>query len=412
MAHLTKRSLILASVLLVLAGTNAIAQKPDFKVLAFYSTNVERDHVEFSNDLRAHFSDLCDKLNFTFDVTKDWTNLNDTLLKNYQVVMWINDFPHTAQQRQAFQRYMENGGGWIGFHVAGYNDKTTRWPWFVDFMGGAVFFTNSWPPLAARLILEDPSHPVTKDMPPAITSPVNEWYQWKPSPRENKNVKVLATLDPSNYPLGIKDILTGGDTPVMWTNTRYNMIYLNMGHGDLVMSDYVQNKMITNALMWVGKSARTTPTTKVARESLPEMIHVRGGTFRMGDENGDKDEQPAHEVTVADFHMAKTETTIGQWRAFCHATNRTMPEEPWFPQTDEHPVVNVSYDHAVAYCLWLTEQTGTRYRLPTEAEWEYVAAGGLQSKRSPYSGATNPDSVAWIARQERRYNAGCHQVGQ
>src|SRR5262249_41010611 len=161
---------------------------------------------------------------FTFDVTTDWTNLNDTLLRNYNVVVWINDFPHTELQRKSFQKYMENGGAWLGFHVAGYNDKTTQWPWFVDFLGGAVFYSNSWPPVQARLLVDDTSHPVTRRMPPALASPVNEWYHWRPSPRENKNVKVLVTLDPANYPLGIKDILPpGDDTPVVWTNTKYRM---------------------------------------------------------------------------------------------------------------------------------------------------------------------------------------------
>ena len=229
------------------------AQVPDFKVLAFYSTRVEHDHVDFSKDARSFFSALSDKMNFTFDVTKDWTNLNDTLLRNYQVVMWINDFPHTEQQRRTFEKYMEGGGAWIGFHVAGYNDKTTHWPWFVDFLGGAVFYSNSWPPIPARLLVEDPSHPVTRRIPPAFASPANEWYHWEPSPRENKNVKVLVTLDPMDYPLGIKDILTGGDTPVVWTNTKYKMVYLNMGHGDKVMSDYIQNALIGDALLWLGK---------------------------------------------------------------------------------------------------------------------------------------------------------------
>lgn len=231
------------------------SQNPVFKVLAFYSTKVEQDHQDFSKDIRSYFTGLGDEQHFTFDVTKDWTNLNDTLLRNYQVVMWINDFPHTVQQRKSFQRYMERGGGWIGFHVAAYNDKTTRWPWFVDFLGGAVFYTNNWPPRPARLLVDDTAHVVTRRIPPALTSPTNEWYQWKPSPRENKDVKVLLTLDPRNYPLGIKDIITGGDTPVVWTNTRYRMIYLNMGHGDAVMSDALQNKLIADALLWVGTNS-------------------------------------------------------------------------------------------------------------------------------------------------------------
>lgn len=235
------------------------AQRPEFKVLAFHSTKVEQDHQDFSKDVRAFFTKLADDQNFTFDVTKDWTNLNDTLLRNYQVVMWINDFPHSEQQRRAFERYMENGGGWVGFHVAGYNDKTTGWPWFVDFMGGAVFYTNNWPPLPARLLVEDTIHAVTKRIPPALASPTNEWYQWRPSPRANRNVKVLLSLEPANYPLGIKDIITGGDTPVVWTNTRYRMIYLNMGHGDAVMSDALQNRLFADALLWLGNSRAANP---------------------------------------------------------------------------------------------------------------------------------------------------------
>src|SRR5271169_6007610 len=214
-----------SALLLLLCWNAALAgTEPAFKVLAFYSTDVESDHVKTANDALAFYRDLAAKNNFTFDATTDWGKLNDADLKPYRLILWLNEFPKTPQQRAAFEKYMEHGGGWIGFHVAGYNDKTTNWPWFVDFLGGAVFYTNNWPPLPARLLVDDSNHPVMKRVPPAFASPVNEWYQWKPSPRENKDVKVLATLDPINYPLGIKDILTGGDTPVVWTNTRYNMI--------------------------------------------------------------------------------------------------------------------------------------------------------------------------------------------
>lgn len=385
------------TILLILCTIVCGAQVPDFKVLAFYSKNVESDHVDFAKKLRSFMNDLSDERNFTFDVTTDWTNLNDTLLRNYQVVMWINDFPHTEAQRKSFAKFMDTGGGWIGFHVAGYNDETTKWPWFVDFMGGAVFHSNSWPPLPARLIIDDPKHPVTQNVPSTIMAPTNEWYQWKPSPRENKNVKILATLDPINYPIGMKDILTGGDTPVMWTNTKYNMVYINMGHGDFVMTDQFQNQMVTDALLWVGRSKTPRPVANISAPSFPEMIDIKGGSFMMGDDNGDKDEKPVRRTSVDDFRMAKTETTLAQWRTFCLATNRTMPESPWFPQGDQHPVVNVSWDHAQAYCKWLSDVTGKHYRLPTEAEWEFAARGGIKGKGFPYSGGKNPDSVAWLA---------------
>jgi type 1 glutamine amidotransferase len=144
---------------------------------------------------------------------------------------------------------MVGGGGWLGFHIAGYNDKDTQWPWFVQFFGDAVFYSNNWPALPAKLTVDDRTHPVTRNMPASFVSPTNEWYFWKPSPRLNKDIKVLLTLDPSNYPLGKKDILTQGDLPVVWTNTRYRMLYMNMGHGPEVMSDATQNKLITDGLL-------------------------------------------------------------------------------------------------------------------------------------------------------------------
>jgi type 1 glutamine amidotransferase len=61
----------------------------------------------------------------------------------------------------------------------------------------------------------------------------------------------LLTLAASNFPLGFKDTLTGGDIPVVWTNTKYKMIYMNMGHGDKIFSDANQNQMFEDALVWV-----------------------------------------------------------------------------------------------------------------------------------------------------------------
>ena len=89
-----------------------------------------------------------------------------------------------------------------------------------------------------------------------------------PSPRLNKDVRVLLTLDPSNYPLGKKDLLTEGDIPVVWTNTRYKMIYINMGHGDKIRTDDTQNKLFPNALMWLGTTQSTVPTTSPAAAPL------------------------------------------------------------------------------------------------------------------------------------------------
>lgn len=146
---------------------------------------------------------------------------------------------------------MEGGGGWMGFHVSAYNDKNTNWPWLVKFLGGGVFYCNNWPPQPAKLVIDKRAHPVTKNLPATYTAPASEWYQWNPSPRKNPDVEVLLSLSPDNYPFGIKDVINFGDFPVVWTNKKFRMIYLNMGHGDEVFNDATQQLMFINAFKWV-----------------------------------------------------------------------------------------------------------------------------------------------------------------
>jgi type 1 glutamine amidotransferase len=238
------------------SATPALLSAPHpFRALAFFSTNVESDHVDFANNAIDFYSALAARSGFTLDTTTNWENCNAGL-NNYQVVLWLNDFPHTDQQRAAFQTYMENGGAWLGFHVAGYNDKYTNWPWFVKFFGGAVFYNNNWPPLAAKLIVNDNTHPATHRLPAHYTAPINEWYGWLPNPRLTKDVKVLITLDTANYPLGKKDIIRKGDIPVVWTNTHYRMLYMNMGHGDQNFASPVQDRLFEDAILWLGAGAK------------------------------------------------------------------------------------------------------------------------------------------------------------
>lgn len=120
-------------------------------------------------------------------------------------------------------------------------------------------------------------------------------------------------------------------------------------------------------------------------ESKNVMVLVKGGTFEMGDVfgDGDKDEKPVHPVTVTDFFISQYEVTVADFRKYCKDTKRDMPEQPRWGWMDDHPVVNVSWQDAKAYCAWLTDKTGTHYRLPYEAEWEYAARNGGKKLRFP-----------------------------
>jgi type 1 glutamine amidotransferase len=240
--------------LLALLASSAIttfAQSRPLHVLAFYSTNVEQDHVDFALQAIPFFQAMAKRDHFDFIATSNWNDMNPETLKQYQVVLWLDDAPSTSAQRTAFQNYMENGGAWLGFHIAGWMDSREMWPWFADFLG-TVFSGNSWPPLPATLTIDDATSPIVKGLPQSYLSPANEWYSWRPDPRDTPGIKVLMTLAPSNYPIGFKDTLIGGDIPVTWTNTKYKMIYTNMGHGNKILTSPLQNRFFENALLWLG----------------------------------------------------------------------------------------------------------------------------------------------------------------
>jgi|GEM_PF-1705606 len=107
----------------------------------------------------------------------------------------------------------------------------------------------------------------------------------------------------------------------------------------------------------------------------PEMAFVKGGVFTMGSSRGEEDENPPHTVTLSDFYMGKYEVTVAEYRTYCQSTGRQMPGPPSWGWQDAFPMVFVSWYDADAYCKWLSSKTGKNYRLPTEAEWEYVARG-------------------------------------
>ena len=150
------------------------------------------------------------------------------------------------------------------------------------------------------------------------------------------------------------------------------------GYVDIINFDYnISKRIIIN-------QNRTPVFVDLTNGLNMKMIYVEGGTFAMGSNEGSDWERPVHSVTLDSYYIGETEITQAQWRAIMSTT----------PSSDNRPVVMVSWNDAQEFCKRLSELTGRRYVLPTEAQWEYAARGGNKSKGYTYSGSNNIDDVA------------------
>jgi formylglycine-generating enzyme len=118
-----------------------------------------------------------------------------------------------------------------------------------------------------------------------------------------------------------------------------------------------------------------------------DMLRLPGGEFQMGQEDGRDDERPAHYVTVAPYRLCRFQTTNAHW-------NRFRPVEG--PAAG--PVTSVSWFDAVDYCAWLSAEFERVFRLPTEAEWEFAARGGLEQHLYPWGNEPVTDRAGYAQR--------------
>ncbi|MBI4005066.1 MAG: SUMF1/EgtB/PvdO family nonheme iron enzyme [Gammaproteobacteria bacterium] len=112
----------------------------------------------------------------------------------------------------------------------------------------------------------------------------------------------------------------------------------------------------------------------------PEMVWLPAGTFEMGSPSSSSmtDERPRHTVKINKIAISKHEITFAEYDKFANATDRKLPDNLYM-ERETHPVIFVSWDDAYYYTKWLSEQSGKKYRLATEAEWEYAASGGINA---------------------------------
>jgi formylglycine-generating enzyme required for sulfatase activity len=154
-----------------------------------------------------------------------------------------------------------------------------------------------------------------------------------------------------------------------------------------------------------------------------KMVPIRGGSAREGDigDPGLDREEPVRMVKVDGFDMGATEVTVGQFRKFAEETGYKTEAErgddayvviggewvrkpdanwknPYIPQTDDHPVVCVSWNDAGEFCTWLSKKTGQKIGLPTEAEWEYACRAGTENRYLTGNSESDLDRDGWYWR--------------
>ena len=269
-------------------GLVSCARKPlyrtrHFSVLAFYSGKSDLAHISFDRDALAFFSALARSRHFRFEATRDWSRLNPDTLSRYRVLLFLDSRPEDPQQRKAFQHYMDRGGAWMGFHFAAFalspSAYPMNWPWYHDrFLGSGAYLSNTWRPTAAVLRVLEPRSPVMRGLPDTFRTAPSEWYRWSRDLRTDPDIRILARIDSSSFPLGtgprLSEIWHHGFYPVVWTNRRYHMVYFNMGHNDMdyehrydttnrtlshTFSVPAENRMITQALFWLAARSHYLP---------------------------------------------------------------------------------------------------------------------------------------------------------
>jgi uncharacterized protein len=216
------------------------------------------------------------KYHFAYEATTNWNDLNTKFLSHYQVVLFLDTRPEVPAQQAAFQQYMEHGGAWMGFHFAAFaltpSAYPQNWNWYHNvFLGSGEYVSNTWRPTSAILRVEDTNQPATRGLPETFKSQPNEWYRWQNDLRTNADIKILLSIDPASFPLGTGpkpyEIWHNGYYPVVWTNQKFKMLYVNMGHNDMdyehkfdnsnktlsfTFGNEIQDRLILDGLLWLG----------------------------------------------------------------------------------------------------------------------------------------------------------------
>lgn len=234
---------------------------PDFKpggILIYSKTSGFREEAGIQASDVA-LSVIAKERGWPYFVTENGAVMNKEQLAKFKVVVWNNNSGDTltADQREAFKAWMENGGSYVGIHGAGgdpvYATPNGRssladWPWYIDSLVGAQFTSHS-PQQPGDFHVEDTKSPLTKGL-PAVIHRSDEWYAFSSNPRDRPGYHVLITADEKSYVPGRSTM--GADHPMAWWHCvgKGHAFYSALGHGGMMYAEPAIIQLYENALAW------------------------------------------------------------------------------------------------------------------------------------------------------------------
>ena len=206
-----------------------------------------------------------------------------------------------------------------------------------------------------------------------------------------------------------------GKTPNVFSNItvgKHSLKISKPGYSDYIGSVTIQENQQSSISGSLTKSnSSSSSLSSISGTVVPitvngvtfNMIKVDGGTFTMGATSEMKDprddEKPTHQVTLPSYYIGETEVTQALWKSVMGTTVRDQRDKANFSwsrgEGDNYPIYCVSWNDCQDFIKKLNIKTGKKFRLPTEAEWEFAARGGNMSRHTHYSGSSNIDEVAW-----------------
>ena len=232
-------------------------------LLVFSKTNGFRHTEGIAGGSKALMEIAADN-NWALYATENGAVFNTANLAHFDAVVFLNASGDmlSVSQEQAFQSWMEAGGGWLGIHAAG-DGSHAEWQWYMENLIGAEFTAHPLDPQFQQgvVMVEAQNHRVMREI-PLTWDHVEEWYSWVSSPRE-RGFNILATVDEESYSpiqkfLGQERDLHMGDHPIVWSNCVGvgRSVYAAMGHKAEAFVKPEFRQILENSLHWMMEPAK------------------------------------------------------------------------------------------------------------------------------------------------------------